>query len=101
MLTENEKEQALERARDCGWDYTHEVQRDGTDTYKYVTKGGCIIAYVDNGCRASVYDDRIGHTLYSKEFDEKYFFRALAKTAKCADTIADSYESIEREMAGL
>lgn len=100
MLTEEEKEQALERAGYCGWKYDTVVNRDKSVSYCYKAKGGTILAYID-GCRASVYDDRIGHDLFSEMFPENKLFQALTKFGRAADEIAGTFRDVENIISGL
>ena len=97
MLTEEQKEQALQRARDCGWAYTSEVAGDGTVEYRYTARGKAT-AGVSNG---EVTISAGGHVLFRHGFPEERLFMALAKAGLCADNLAGEFRTIEECLSGI
>lgn len=93
MLTEEEREQALERARDCGWAYEH-----ANDGYRYVAKGK-VSAFVSNEKVTIVCADN--HLFIARPYREKDFFMALAKAGRCADELAGTFRDVEEHLSWL
>ena len=94
MLTEEEREQAIERARDCGWDY---VQTPSGYMYVAQEKAVAFVAK-DN---VTIGFAKGGHLLLSHGFDENNLFIALARAGRCADRLAGAYQDIEEFLSGL
>lgn len=98
MLTEEQKEQALQRARDCGWTYTHEVTGDGSVEYRYTARGKASARISGNEVRITTAD---GHVLARRSFYDEDLFMALAKGGRCADELAGTFRTIEECLSGL
>lgn len=98
MLTEEQKEQALQRARDCGWAYTHEVTGDGSVEYRYTARGKASARVSGNELRITTAE---GHVLFRRSFCDEDLFKALAKGGRCADELAGEFRTIEECLSGL
>ena len=98
MLTEEQKEQALQRARDCGWAYTHEVTGDGSVEYRYTARGRVSARISGNEVRITTAG---GYVLARRSFYDDDLFKALAKGGRCADELAGTFRDIEDCLSGL
>ena len=98
MLTEEQKEQALQRARDCGWAYTHEVTGDGSVEYRYTARGKASACVSNNEVRITTAE---GHVLFRRSFYDEDLFDALAKGGRCADELAGTFRDIVDRLSGL
>lgn len=98
MLTEEQKEQALQRARDCGWAYTYEVTGDGEAEYRYTARGKASACVSNNEVRIATAG---GHVLFRHSFYGEDLFLALAKGGICADDLAGEFSNIEDSLSGL
>jgi len=98
MFTEEQKEQALQRARECGWEYAYEVTGDGPAEYRY-NAGGKVYACVSgNEIRITTAG---GYVLARRSFYDEDMFKALAKGGRCADELAGTFRTIEECLSGL
>ena len=98
MLTEEQKEDALQRARVCGWAYTREVTGDGSVEYRYTARDKVTACVSDNEARIATAG---GYVLFRRGFREEDLFRALAKAGLCADNLAGEFRTIEECLSGL
>jgi len=98
MLTEEQKEEALQRAQDCGWAYTHEVTGDGSVEYRYTARGKASARVSDNEVRITTAG---GYVLFRRSFYDEDLFMALAKGGICADNLAGEFNKIEECLSGL
>jgi hypothetical protein len=98
MLTEEQKEQALQRAQDCGWAYTHEVTGDGSVEYRYTARGKASAHVSNNEVRITTAG---GYVLARRSFYDEDLFMALAKGGRCADELAGTFRYIEECLSGL
>lgn len=94
MLTDEEREHALESARACGWAY--EPANGG---YRYVANGK-VSAFVSD---ENVYIGFAagGHLLFVSHYDGEDFFMALAKAGRCAERLAGTFRDVEEILSGL
>lgn len=98
MLTEEQKEQALQRARDCGWAYTHEDTGDGSVEYRYTARGWATACVSNNEVRITTAE---GHVLFRRSFYDEDLFDALARGGRCADELAGTFRDIAERLSGL
>ena len=98
MLTEEQKEEALQRAQDCGWAFTREVAGDGPVEYRYTARGKVTACVSDGEVRIATAG---GYVLFRRGFREEDLFMALAKAGLCADNLAGEFRTIEECLSGL
>lgn len=98
MFTEEQKERALQRARECGWAYTYEVTGDGEAEYRYTARGKASACVSGNEVRITAAD---GYVLCRRSFYDEDMFMALAKGGICADNLAGEFSKIEECLSGL
>jgi hypothetical protein len=98
MLTEEQKEHALQSARECGWAYTREAAGDGPEEYRYTARGKAIACVSGNEVRIATAG---GHVLFRHGFYDEDLFLALAKAGICADNLAAEFSTIEESLSGL
>ena len=98
MLTEEQKEQALQRARDCGWAYTHEVTGDGNLEYRYTARGKATACVTSDEVRIGTWDGKI---LFRRKNAGDDLFNALARAGRCADELAGTFRDIAEWLSGI
>lgn len=98
MLTEEQKEHALQSARECGWEYAYEATGDGPGEYRYTARGKACACVSGNEVRITTAG---GHVLFRRSFYDEDLFMALAKGGICADNLAAEFSTIEESLSGL
>lgn len=87
---------ALERVRDCGWNY-----REIPGGFEYVSRHRVSACVSEDGKTVNIGFAPGGDTLFTRETDGGDLFMTLANVGRCVDKLSSTFREVDDVLATL